>query len=115
MARAGSTPSHTMEFRARRGHVSLPCQRYAPILMRSRRPYAIAGASLVATALTLGCMKATASAANAVAVQAAVPPKLIVFIPVDQLRGDMLARYRADLHSGYARLMSGAWFVNAYQ
>ncbi|HMC55507.1 MAG TPA: alkaline phosphatase family protein [Gemmatimonadaceae bacterium] len=83
--------------------------------MLSRRPYAIAGASLVATALTLGCMKATASAANAVAVPAAVPPKLIVFITVDQLRGDMLDRYRADLHGGYARLMSGAWFVNAYQ
>ena len=45
----------------------------------------------------------------------AARPKLIVFITVDQLRGDMLDRYRADLRYGYARLMRGAWFVNGFQ
>ena len=44
------------------------------------------------------------------------PPKLVVLIVVDQLRGDMLQRYQADLSKGYARLMNGgAWFTNAYQ
>ena len=42
-------------------------------------------------------------------------PKLIVFITVDQLRGDMLDRYRADMQHGYARLMQGAWFTRGYQ
>jgi hypothetical protein len=42
-------------------------------------------------------------------------PKLVVFITVDQLRGDMLDRYGAQLDRGYARLMRGAWFVNAFQ
>ena len=46
---------------------------------------------------------------------ATAPPKLVVFIAVDQLRGDMLARYSAQLQGGYARLMRGAWFVNAFQ
>ena len=50
-----------------------------------------------------------------VGVQQAAAPKLIVFITVDQLRGDMLDRYRADLHYGFARLMRGARFVNAFQ
>jgi predicted AlkP superfamily pyrophosphatase or phosphodiesterase len=44
------------------------------------------------------------------------PPKLVVMIVVDQLRGDMLERYRADLSKGYARLMTGgAWFTNGFQ
>jgi hypothetical protein len=60
-------------------------------------------------------MKATATAEGAVATQAALPPRLIVFITVDQLRDDMLDRYRSDLHAGYARLLSGAHFVNAFQ
>ncbi len=38
-------------------------------------------------------------------------PKLVVFITVDQLRGDMLDRYGSDLRHGYARLMRGAWFT----
>jgi hypothetical protein len=45
----------------------------------------------------------------------AAPPKLVVFIAVDQLRGDMLSRYASQLRGGYARLMRGAWFVNAFQ
>lgn len=48
--------------------------------------------------------------------QPAAPPKLVVLIVVDQLRGDMLDRYRADLSKGFARLMNGgAWFTNAFQ
>jgi predicted AlkP superfamily pyrophosphatase or phosphodiesterase len=47
--------------------------------------------------------------------QPAAPPKLVVLIVVDQLRGDMLDRYRADLSKGYARLMNGgAWYTNAF-
>jgi predicted AlkP superfamily pyrophosphatase or phosphodiesterase len=42
------------------------------------------------------------------------PPKLVVLIVVDQLRGDMLDRYRADMSRGFARLMGGAWFVNGF-
>ena len=61
-------------------------------------------------------MRATATAEGAPLQQ--VPssaPKLVVLIAVDQLRGDMLDRYASQLRSGYARLMRGAWFVNAYQ
>lgn len=61
-------------------------------------------------------MRATASAEGTPLSTAAVAvPKLVVFITVDQLRGDMLDRYRGDLKHGYARLMRGAWFVNAFQ
>src|SRR4051812_23523790 len=42
-------------------------------------------------------------------------PRLILFITVDQLRADMLDRYRSDLRFGYARLLKGARFVNGYQ
>ncbi|MEX2153420.1 MAG: alkaline phosphatase family protein [Gemmatimonadaceae bacterium] len=61
-------------------------------------------------------MRATASAEGTpVSTVAVAAPKLVVFITVDQLRGDMLDRYRGDLKHGYARLMRGAWFVNAFQ
>ena len=53
--------------------------------------------------------------ATPIAAHPATPPKLIVFITVDQLRGDMLDRYRADLKYGFARLLHGARFVNAFQ
>ena len=56
-----------------------------------------------------------ANTASAEAQQSAQPPRLVVFITVDQLRGDMLQRYSKDLRFGYARLMKGAWFVNGYQ
>jgi predicted AlkP superfamily pyrophosphatase or phosphodiesterase len=42
-------------------------------------------------------------------------PRLIVLITVDQLRGDMLDRFAGELRYGYARLMRGARFVNAFQ
>ena len=57
-----------------------------------------------------------ASATEPAPQQSAQPPRLVVFITVDQLRGDMLDRYAKDLKYGYARLMKGgAWFVNGYQ
>ncbi|HJQ18977.1 MAG TPA: alkaline phosphatase family protein [Gemmatimonadaceae bacterium] len=84
--------------------------------MKHGRLAAIAGALACAAALSLSCMKATATAAAAPSVvTAAAPPKLIVFITVDQLREDMLDRYRGDLRAGYARLMSGAFFTNGFQ
>lgn len=65
---------------------------------------------------SLSCMRATASAEGAPMIPMSVaPPKLVVLIAVDQLRGDMLTRYASELRGGYARLMRGAWFVNAFQ
>ena len=62
--------------------------------------------------LAAGCAGAQSGPQAAVA---SPPPKLVVLIVVDQLRGDMLDRYRADLSKGYARLMNGgAWFTNAF-
>jgi predicted AlkP superfamily pyrophosphatase or phosphodiesterase len=61
-------------------------------------------------------MRATASAEGAPLVATGAPtPKLVVFIVVDQLRGDMLDRYSNQLNKGYARLMRGAWFVRGFQ
>lgn len=73
--------------------------------------------SSIAVLGVLGCMRAATAAntASAEAQQSAQPPRLVVFITVDQLRGDMLQRYSKDLRFGYARLMKGAWFVNGYQ
>jgi predicted AlkP superfamily pyrophosphatase or phosphodiesterase len=43
-------------------------------------------------------------------------PDLVVFISVDQLRGDYLDRFGSQLTGGFARLMrDGAHFTNAYQ
>jgi predicted AlkP superfamily pyrophosphatase or phosphodiesterase len=61
------------------------------------------------------CMHATAGAAAQPAAPPPDRPTLVVLIAVDQLRGDMLDRYKADLHHGYARLMTGAWFTHAFQ
>jgi hypothetical protein len=60
---------------------------------------------------------ATAASTEASAPQrSAQVPKLVVFITVDQLRGDMLDRYSKDLRFGFARLMrGGAWFTNGFQ
>lgn len=84
--------------------------------MPSRRPPWIITSLLGVFVASLSCMRATASAEGApLSSGALATPKLVVFITVDQLRGDMLDRYRSDLRSGYARLMRGAWFVNAFQ
>jgi predicted AlkP superfamily pyrophosphatase or phosphodiesterase len=82
-----------------------------------RRTYrSIALVALGTVIPALSCMRATAAAE--VITLSGVPvaaPKLVVFIAVDQLRGDMLDRYGSQLRHGYARLMRGAWFVNGYQ
>ena len=68
---------------------------------------------LIALLTTAGCASAQPTASNS---QPATHPKLVVLIVVDQLRGDMLDRYKADLSKGYTRLMNGgAWFTNAFQ
>lgn len=75
------------------------------------------GASVAALAV-LGCMRAATASSPQTSPQqsAAQPPKLLVFITVDQLRGDMLDRYGKDMRHGYRRLMNGsAWFVNGAQ
>ncbi len=43
-------------------------------------------------------------------------PKLVVFITIDQFRGDYLGRFRGQLTGGLARLArEGAFFTNAFQ
>ncbi len=82
------------------------------MILRASRLAIAAG--LLTSSLACGRVPSSAEAAS-VGAQRPAPPKLIVFITVDQLRGDMLDRYRADLKFGYARLMRGARFVNAFQ
>lgn len=75
---------------------------------------AVRRSALALSVLIVGCSSAQSSSSGA-AGRPATPPKLVVLITVDQLRGDMLDRYRADLSKGYARLMTGgAWFTNAF-
>src|ERR1043166_918137 len=78
----------------------------------SRSPARIAIAAMAAL-FSSGCRQMPS--AEAAAIQQPPPPRLILFITVDQLRADMLDRYRSDLKFGYARLLSGARFVNGYQ
>lgn len=71
--------------------------------------------SLIVAALA-GCARPPAAAELEPLRRGSLPaPRLIVFITVDQLRGDMLDRYRSDMQFGYGRLMQGAWFTNGYQ
>ncbi len=64
----------------------------------------------------LGCMRATASAEGVPVVSGrATPPRLVVFITVDQFRGDFPVRFGSELKYGMARLTRGAWFVRAFQ
>jgi predicted AlkP superfamily pyrophosphatase or phosphodiesterase len=74
-------------------------------------------ASVLGTlAISISCMRATASAEGTPLIPTTVAtPTLVVFIAVDQLRGDLLDRHRGQLNGGYARLMRGAWFVNGFQ
>lgn len=76
--------------------------------------FLVPGMALVSTG---ACMRATATAEGAPlpgTTLRAATPALVVMITVDQLRGDMLDRYRSDMRHGYARLMRGAWFTNAF-
>ena len=71
----------------------------------------------VALATTVSCMRATATAEGAPAPGTTLrtaAPTLVVLITIDQLRGDMLDHYRSDMRHGFARLMRGAWFTNAF-
>lgn len=82
----------------------------------SRSPW-ISACSATAAALllsTVACMRATATAEGAPTAALRAAPTLLVFITVDQLRGDMLDRHARDMRYGYARLMRGAWFTNAF-
>jgi predicted AlkP superfamily pyrophosphatase or phosphodiesterase len=75
-------------------------------------------ASIIAGTLvaSLSCMRATASAEGTpLSTVPVATPKLVVFITVDQLRGDMLARHASQMRYGYGRLMRGAWFTNGFQ
>src|SRR5438046_1799125 len=76
--------------------------------MSSRRSWPAFAAALLAAAASRGAVPSVQ--AEPVAERRATPPRLIVFITVDQLRSDMLDRYRRDLHLGYARLLRGARF-----
>jgi predicted AlkP superfamily pyrophosphatase or phosphodiesterase len=82
---------------------------------RSRRHFVL-NALLFALSSSLSCMRATANAEGAPLSPVPIAtPKLVVLIAVDQLRGDMLDKYRSQLRYGYARLMRGAWFTRGYQ
>src|SRR3954470_18897285 len=89
----------------------------SPYLRMPLRPLRVVLAISPLVALLLGgCNPIAPKAAEAALIpQASTPPRLIVFITVDQLRGDMLDRYRSDLQFGYARLLRGAHFTNAFQ
>src|SRR3954462_1939414 len=81
-----------------------------------RRETFLFGAVVLLTAVSAcGRLQPVAEAAQLEQQQQSGTPRLIVFITVDQLRADMLDRYRADLKFGYARLLSGARFVNGFQ
>ena len=86
--------------------------------VRSRAWISIAFVAVsVALASTVSCMRATATAEGSPVPGTSVrtvTPTLVVMITVDQLRGDMLERYRSDMRHGFARLMRGAWFTNAF-
>ena len=86
--------------------------------VRSRAWINIGSVALsVALASTVSCMRATATAEGSPVPGTSVrtvTPTLVVLITVDQLRGDMLERYRSDMRHGFARLMRGAWFTNAF-
>jgi len=82
--------------------------------MRLRLARWVVSAGLLLSSLACGHVTNSAEAAS-VGAQGSAAPRLIVFITVDQLRADLLDRYRSDLRFGFARLMRGARFVNAFQ
>src|SRR5258708_38461887 len=82
--------------------------------MISHTTRAALAAGLLASSVACGRVASSAEAA-APGVQQPLAPPLIVFITVDQLRGDMLDQYRGDLRLSFARLMRGAVFADAFQ
>ena len=67
---------------------------------------------LIVAAVALGGHSLGAQAKPAVP---PVPPKLVVFITIDQMRYDYLERFAKDYTAGLARLDKGAVYTNAYQ
>ena len=81
-------------------------------------------AAAAGAAVSFGCMRATANAdgtplpgsARVAGPGAASAPKLVVFITVDQLRGDYPSRFPGEFRHGIARLTNGgAWFTFGFQ
>ncbi len=87
--------------------------------MRLRRSARLAGkaacvASLVLAAACAGGAGPAAPAAGGTPPQEQDPPALIVFLVVDQLRGDLLQRYSGVFTGGFARLLKeGRVYSNA--
>lgn len=69
---------------------------------------------LVATLAALALATAAPSAQNARQLAAAEKPRLVVFISIDQMRGDYVDRFRHQWTRGLHRLVTeGAWFRQA--
>ena len=58
---------------------------------------------------------AAALFASASAAQPAKPPKLLVFISIDQFSSDLFDEYRSQFTGGLARIATGTSFHNGYQ
>jgi predicted AlkP superfamily pyrophosphatase or phosphodiesterase len=68
-----------------------------------------------ALALAVPAAAIAQSAAPAAATAPADAPRLLVVISVDQFSADLFQAYRRDFTGGFARLMQGKVFPNAYQ
>jgi predicted AlkP superfamily pyrophosphatase or phosphodiesterase len=72
---------------------------------------------VLAVAALTGCASATneAQSSSKAAGVSSPRPTLVVFITIDQFRGDYIQRFRPQLTGGLARLANGgAWFTNAH-
>lgn len=81
----------------------------------SRTRTVVVAALVAGLGVAIGYLRATASTLEgAPPGQRAGPPKLVLFITVDQFRGDYPLRYAAQLKAGLNRLTKGgAWFTYA--
>ena len=72
---------------------------------------------MIPRTLTLACAAAVAAAqVSAQKPEASRKPTLVVFITIDQMRGDYYARFRPQLTGGLKRLVQGgAFFANGFQ
>jgi predicted AlkP superfamily pyrophosphatase or phosphodiesterase len=92
--------------------------------MRNFR-YAVLLSAMSAFGVAMSCMRTTPAVASIAEVapdtefvptQAASRTKLVVFITVDQLRGDYPVKWNSEIRRGMKRLLDGgAWFTNGYQ
>ncbi len=82
-------------------------------LPHPRRPNRSHASAALAAALTLGAL-ASVSPAAAQAPDSTAPPRLLVTVVVDQLRGDLLPRYALAFSGGLARVLDqGLLYTNA--